>query len=44
MTSIFQEDKGLIKIYNTCIDMNAIWRPTPRSLSENSLIPAKKLR
>lgn len=29
MTSIFQEDKGLIKIYNTCIDMNAIWRPTP---------------
>lgn len=29
MTSIFQEDKGLNKIYSICIDMNAIWRPTP---------------
>jgi len=29
MTSIFQEDKGLNKIYGICIDMNAIWRPTP---------------
>lgn len=29
MTSIFQEDKGLHKIYGICIYMNAIWRPTP---------------
>jgi len=29
MTTIFQEDKGLLKIHKTCIDMSAIWRPTP---------------
>jgi len=29
MTSILQEDKGLNKIFKACIDMNAIWRPTP---------------
>lgn len=29
MTSIFQEDKGLIKIHSICVAMNAIWRPTP---------------
>jgi hypothetical protein len=28
MNSIFQEDKGLNKIYSVCINMNAIWRPT----------------
>ncbi|MFA5906229.1 MAG: DUF4365 domain-containing protein, partial [Desulfobacula sp.] len=29
MTSILQEDKGLIKIHSICVEMNAIWRPTP---------------
>jgi len=28
MTNPLEEDKGLIKIHNVCIDMDAIWRPT----------------
>ncbi len=29
MTDMLQEDRGLVKLHGFCIDMNAIWRPTP---------------
>jgi len=29
MKYILQEDKGLIEIHKICIEMDAIWRPTP---------------
>lgn len=29
MTDPLQEDRGLIEIHRTCVQMNAIWRPTP---------------
>ena len=29
MTDLLQEDKGLIEIHRVCVQMNAIWRPTP---------------
>ncbi|XZE56096.1 DUF4365 domain-containing protein [Planctomycetaceae bacterium SH139] len=29
MPDPLQEDRGLLKLHGACIDMNAIWRPTP---------------
>lgn len=29
MTSLLQEDNGIIEIHRICVAMNAIWRPTP---------------